>query len=99
MELATIRADNPVELPRRRRAPKGPNPLSMKKKAVPRARQPILTSRTSDEADPVTGQKRGRGDVEEDPIAPAARKRKRRRKHGSSEALVNDSVPQILVPT
>ena len=67
----------------------------MKKKAVPRARQPIFTSRTSDKA----GQKRKSSDVEEDGAAPAARKRKRRRKHGSSgEALVNDSVSQTLVP-
>lgn len=71
----------------------------MKKKAVPRARQPIFTSRTSDKADPVTGQKRKSPGVEQDGATPAARKRKRRRKHGSScEALINDSVSQTLVP-
>jgi len=98
-ELATIRADNLADPPRRRRTPKGPNPLSVKKKAVSRARQLTFTPRTSDEADPVTGQKRNCTDVEEDGTTPAARKRKRRRKHeSSSEVLVNDSVSQTLVP-
>ncbi|KAI9572803.1 Fcf1-domain-containing protein [Boletus coccyginus] len=89
-ELAAIRADNPVAPPRRRRAPKGPNPLSVKKKAVPRAGQIIFTSRTSDKADPVAGQKRESTNTE-DTTTPAARKRKRRRKHGS----IDDHPPKI----
>ncbi|KAG8219956.1 PIN domain-like protein, partial [Butyriboletus roseoflavus] len=58
-----------VEPPRRRRTPKGPNPLSMKKKAVPRTRQPISNPHASDKAlnaDAVTGQKRKSTEVEED---------------------------------
>ncbi|KAF8559251.1 hypothetical protein OG21DRAFT_1493186 [Imleria badia] len=87
-ELATIRADNPAEPHRRRKGPKGPNPLSVKKKAASLAGQHIST-RTSDMAEPVTGHKRENADVEDNAIAPTARKRKRRRKHGThSEDVV-----------
>ncbi|KAF8548906.1 hypothetical protein OG21DRAFT_1515750 [Imleria badia] len=46
-ELATMRADNPTEPPRRRKGAKGPNSLSVKGKGISRARQRIST-RTGD---------------------------------------------------
>lgn len=87
-ELATIRADNPAEPPRKRKGPKGPNPLSVKKKAVPRARQPAPTT-GSDKAESVTGQKRKSTDVEHETTTPTARKRKRRMKHASTSETLN----------
>lgn len=80
-ELATIGTDTPAEPPHRRRVPKGPNPLSVKKKVAPRASRPIPTSDVPPNADIVLGQKRKSIGDEENTIAPAARKRKRRRKH------------------
>ncbi|KAG6381339.1 hypothetical protein JVT61DRAFT_5749 [Boletus reticuloceps] len=73
-ELANIGVDNPPERPRRRQGPKGPNPLSVKKKATSQPRQRS--------APPDTSQKRKRTDVDEDVTSPTAQKRKRRRKHG-----------------
>ncbi|KAG9314519.1 Fcf1-domain-containing protein, partial [Chiua virens] len=79
-ELATIRPDTPDQLPRKRKGPKGPNPLSTKKKVAPRARRPISAS---DNADSSAGQKR-KGGEDEDATGTTVRKRKRRR-HATSQ--------------
>jgi len=85
-ELANLPAEssNP---PRRKKGPKGPNPLSVKKKVVRStdARTPrndVAAGPSSRDASSA-GEKRRRGD-EEQPVA--SRKRKRRRKHGGSVA-------------
>jgi len=88
-ELATIQTDAPVKPVRRRKGPKGPNPLSVKKKAAPDPRQRVSTN-----SDPVSGQKRKNDGVAEETPTHALRKRKRRRKEDGTNKIHNDHVSQ-----
>ncbi|KIK81778.1 hypothetical protein PAXRUDRAFT_47563, partial [Paxillus rubicundulus Ve08.2h10] len=87
-ERATLSAQNPRDPSRRKKGPKGPNPLSVKKKTVsanpgrPSRTVPTVGSMLSNLPDDATGEKRKRDDENEDTALPLSmQKRKRRRKH------------------
>jgi len=77
-ELAKI-PSQPSDPPRRKKGPKGPNPLSVKKKVVRPTGMMIPRDGSSEGS---SGEKRKREG--EDEQVPAPQKRKRRRKHGGS---------------
>ncbi|KAF8140092.1 Fcf1-domain-containing protein [Boletus edulis] len=59
-ELANIGVDNPPERPRRRKGPKGPNSLSVKKKAPPDTSQKRKRTDVDEDVTSPTAQKRKR---------------------------------------
>ncbi|KIJ21592.1 hypothetical protein PAXINDRAFT_95138 [Paxillus involutus ATCC 200175] len=95
-ERATLSAQNPRDPSRRKKGPKGPNPLSVKKKTVsantgrPSRTVPTVGSRVSNLPDDATGEKRKRDDEDEDTALPSAMRKKRRRKHGNKGEGMQD---------
>ncbi|KAF9240950.1 Fcf1-domain-containing protein [Melanogaster broomeanus] len=89
-ERATLPSQSPSDPPRRKKGPKGPNSLSVKKKTKTILPQTIPNPSSklfNLPVDIAMGEKRKREDEEDTAPAPGTRKRKRRRKPGNQGPL------------